>query len=112
MNKQELKEIIEEEKKIYIRGGYLFQRYTQGRLYVIWRFLSYYRLTQFYREEQTKLSGFQKIAAKIKLRYYTRKKNSYSEKCGIEISNGVRIGRRLRMWHGGIVINAHLAMTV
>ena len=108
MNKSELNDIIEEEKGIYIKKNYSFQKFTHSKRYMIWRFLSYYRLTQFYREEQNKCSGLQKIITKIKTRYYTRKKNIYSEKCGIEISNGVRIGRRLRLWHGGVVINAHL----
>lgn len=108
MNKSELNDIIEEEKGIYIKKNYSFQKFTHSKRYMIWRFLSYYRLTQFYREEQNKCSGIQKIITKVKLRYFTRKKNIYSEKCGIEISNGVRIGRRLRLWHGGVVINAHL----
>lgn len=106
MTKKELNEIIQEEKNIYIRNKYSYQKYTHSKLYVIWKLLSSYRKSQFYREELKSARGISRFVCKLKLRYYTRKKNIFSEKCGIEIANGCELGRRLRMWHGGVVINA------
>ena len=108
MTKEELQEIIQEEKKIYIRTKYRDQGYSRSRLYTIWKFLSYYRKTQYYRDQIELGTGINRIVARIKSKVYTRRKNIYSERCNIEIANGCRIGRRLHMWHGGVVINAHL----
>ena len=108
MTKDELKEIIEEEKSIYIRNKYSYCKYTHSKLYMIWRLLVSYRKSQFYKEELKKAKGISKVICKLKLRYYTRHKNISMEKTGIEIANGCKLGRRLRLWHGGVVINAHL----
>ncbi len=108
MTKKELNEIIQEEKSIYIRSKYSYQKYTHSKLYIIWRMLSSYRRSQYYREVLKTANKLSKILYSIKYRYYTRKKNIFSEKCGIEIANGCKLGRRLRLWHGGVVINAHL----
>lgn len=108
MNKKELNEIIQEERDIYIRANFLFQKFTHSKRYMIWKMLSYFRKAQYYKEILIRSSGLSKIHAKIVYRIYLRKKNIYSEKTDIEIANGSKIGRRIRMWHGGIVINADL----
>lgn len=108
MTKKELNEIIQEEKDIYIRTKYSYQKYTHSKLYMIWRLLASYRKSQYYKEELKNAKLFHKIECKLKLRYYTRQKNIYTEKTGIEIANGCKLGRRLRLWHGGVVINANL----
>lgn len=108
MDKKELKEIILEERDIYIRSNYQYQKFTRGKRYMIWKLLSYFRKSQYYKELLGKSSGISKIYAKIAHRICVRKKNIYSEKTGIEIANGCKLGRRLRLWHGGVVINANL----
>ncbi len=108
MDKKELNDIITEEKNLYITSSYLYMKYTHARLYMIWKLLSNYRRLQYYREESQRAKGLKKLLIKLKLRYYARKKNIFSEKCGIEIANDRKIGRRLRLWHGGVVINANL----
>lgn len=108
MNKKELKDIIKEEKDIYVPSKYLYQKYTRAKLYMIWKLLSNYRKAQYYRETLKTTNGIKRIINSLRYRFFTRKKNLYSEKCGIEIANERKIGRRLRLWHGGVVINANL----
>lgn len=108
MTKEELNDIIQEEKNIYIRTKYSVQKFNRTRLFTIWKYLAYYRKSQFYREQLYNTNGIKKIIIKIKNRIYTRRKNIYSERCNIEISNGSKIGRRLHLWHGGVVINANV----
>lgn len=108
MDKKELKEIIKEEKNLYISSKYLYQKFTRARLYMIWKLLSNYRKAQYYRENLKNKKGVMRIINSLRVKIVTRKKNIYSEKCGIEIANDRKIGRRLRLWHGGVVINANL----
>ena len=108
LTKDELNEIIQEEKKIYIRTKYSTQMYDRTRLFTIWKYLVYYRKTQFYREQLKQTAGIKRIIVKLKSRICTRRKNIFLERCNIEIANGCKIGRRLHLWHGGVVINANV----
>lgn len=108
VDKKELNDIIREEKDLYITSSYSYMKYTHARMYMIWKLLANYRRLQYYREKSRNIKGLSKLFVNLKLRYYARKKNIFSEKCGIEIANDRKIGRRLRLWHGGVVINANL----
>ena len=107
MDKKELESIIQEEKDIYITNCF-FQKYTHSKLYMIWKLLSSFRKSQYYKEALNDTRGINRFIVKIKIRHFSRLKNIYSEKCGIEIANDCKIGRRLLLWHGGVVINANL----
>lgn len=108
MDYEKLNDIIKEEKSIYITSNLLYMKYTRAKMYMIWKLLSNYRRLQYYREELLRVKGLNKLLVKLKIRYYSRKKNYFSEKCGIEIANNRNIGRRLQLWHGGVVINADI----
>lgn len=108
MTKQELKEIIAEEKAMYIKSNYSFQRFVHQKRYMIWRYLSCFRWAQYYREQASAASGPGRLYAKLAYRVMLRRKNIYGEKCGVEISNSSSFGRRLSIWHSGVVIDARL----
>lgn len=108
MTKQELKQIIAEEKAMYIRSNYTFQRFVHQKRYMIWRYLAWFRWAQYYKEQIVAAPGLRKLYARLAYRFVLRRKNICGEKCGVEIANNCRIGRRLDIWHGGVVINAQL----
>lgn len=108
MLKKELKSIIDEEKILYTGANYRYQKATLSKRYLIWRYLSYYRVSQYYREKMQNVSGLNKYIIKLAYRYYVKKKNSYSYKSGVEIANNRLLGRRLDIWHSDVVINCHL----
>lgn len=108
MTKQELKEIITEEKALYIKSGYAFQRFIHQKRYMIWNYLAWFRRAQYYKEQLSAAFGLKKLWAKIAHRLALRRKNIYGEKCGVEISNSSQLGRRLSIWHSGIVIDGQL----
>lgn len=107
MDVKELESIIQEEKDIYITN-YFFQKYTHSKMYIIWKLLSNFRKAQYYKEMLKNARGITRFILKVKIRHFLRLKNIYSEKSGIEIANNCKIGRRLLLWHGGVVINANL----
>lgn len=108
MTKQELKEIIAEEKAMYIKSNYAFRKFVHQKRYMIWRYLYWFRWAQYYQEQILKASVFGRLYASCAYRIALRRKNICGEKCGVEISNNSRIGRRLSMWHSGIVIDGQL----
>lgn len=108
MIREELESIIAEEKNMYIKSKCSFQRFTHQKRYMIWEYLKYFRKTQFYRDQIKVTSGVNNILVRITYRLVARKKNILGEKCGVEIANNCTIGRRLDIWHGGVVINADL----
>ena len=108
MNKLELKEIILEEKNMYVRSNYYSKKFAHQKRYMIWKYLSYFRKAQYYKEKVENEFGLKKLYARIKYKLYVRQKNIYGEKCGVEIANDCKLGRRLDIWHGGVVINADI----
>ncbi len=108
MTKQELKQIIAEEKAMYIKTGYAFQRFTHQKRCMIWLYLAWFRRAKYYKTQITTTSGLNRLFAKLAYRIALRRKNIYGEKCGVEISNSSQLGRRLSIWHSGIVIDGQL----
>lgn len=108
MTKQELKKIIAEEKALYVKSNYRFRRFTHQKRCVIWLYLAWFRRAQFYKEQIASGSGFARLWAKLAYRFALRRKNIFGERCGVEITNNSQIGRRLSIWHSGVVIDAQL----
>lgn len=103
---KELKDIIEEERNIYV-SRYWYQKVTHQKQYMIWLYLSSFRKSQYWSQALSSkaINGFKKLIARIFHYYYLRKKNIYGEKTGIEIANHCELGRRLNICHGNVIIN-------
>lgn len=108
MTKQELKEIIAEEKAMYNKSNYSFRRFVHQKRYMIWKYLACFRWSQYYRDQITESAGFRRLYGKVAYRVVLRRKNILGEKCGVEITNNSQVGRRLSIWHSGVVIAARL----
>lgn len=110
MNLFELKELIEEERKLYVPSQYFFMRWAHQKRYLIWKSLSCFRLAQYWKTEIQNINTgiIKRLIAKLAYRYYFRLKNLYGEKAGVEIASHSTLGRRLDIWHGGVIISGHL----
>ena len=110
MQLTEVKNIIAEEKKLYIPNKYAFNKLIHQKRYMIWRYLQAFRLAQYYKEEISlnNTSKLLNLYCKMMSCYYLRKRNILGEKTNIEIANHCRLGRRIQIWHGGVIINANL----
>lgn len=110
MNLKDVKNIIDEEKELYVPDNYCFNKFIHQKRYMIWKFLKAFRLAQFYREEMKKTSGNRiwKLYCKVMYRYHLRRRNIFGEKTNVEIANNSKLGRRLQIWHGNVIINANL----
>lgn len=67
-----------------------------------------FRKAQYYKERISTTNKTSRVFAKLMYRKNIRKKNILSGKCGVEIANNSKIGRRLDIWHRGVVINGDL----
>ena len=112
MTKQELNTIIAEEKAMYIKSNYPFRWFTHQKRYLIWKYLAWFRRAQFYREQLSAVSGLRKLWYKLAYPLALRRKNVFGEKCGVEITNNSIIGRKLSIWHSGVVIDAQVGDNV
>ena len=108
MNKQELKEIIAEEKAMYNKSNPAFRKLVHQKRYMIWRYLYWFRWAQYHKAQVAAASGLKRQWAKLAHCYAQRRKNICGEKCGVEITNNSKLGRRLSIWHSGVVIDAQL----
>lgn len=110
MNYKEVKQIIVEERQMYVPEQYWFMKWSHQKRYLIWKCLACFRLAQYWKTVlQSNNSGkIQRIFAKLAYRHYFRQRNRYGEKTGVEIANHSVLGRRLDIWHGGVVISGHL----
>ena len=83
---------------------------SRHRRYVIWRYLYYFRLCQYYRalREDAASGRMKRRIAKIKFRHYNKKRNLFSERAGVEIGLDCRIGLCPDIWHGGVIVNGTL----
>lgn len=113
MKKKELEEIINAEKTLYLSDNLQKQKNMKKRLhkrFLIWRYLYYFRLWQFYRENRSNgnESRLTRKIAKYKGRYYEKMKNIYSYRSGVEIGGQCQIGKNCDIWHSGVVINGNV----
>jgi len=109
---EEVKDIIEEERQLYVPEQYSRMKYSHQKRYLIWRTIASFRMWQYWSEQRTRndLGRVKWYIAKFAARYYFRQRNLYTEKSGVEISNKSILGRRLNIWHGGVVISGHLGV--
>ena len=113
MNKKQFKELLQEEKTLYLgtnpRQESRWKR-THHKRYTIWRYLCYFRWCQYWEDvrKDPQNSGLKKIFASVMFRRYDRLRNIYSEKSGVEIALSSKIGRNCDIWHSGVVINGNL----
>ena len=110
MNKQELRNTLEYERKLYLGDKYKEMKRSKHKRYTIWKYLYLYRKWTFYtavRSDKSE-SGIKRRIAKFLARYYERKKNVYSYLSGVEIGKNAQIGKGLDIWHSGVVINGIL----
>ena len=108
MKRTEIKEIIEEEKSIYMPGQYLFMKWSHHKRYLLWKTLANFRMARYWKLEMEEAGFIRRIYAKLAYRYYLRQRNIFGSKSGLEIGNHCELGRRLDIWHGGVVISGHL----
>lgn len=99
--KKELREIIAEDKKYYYDKGLkrLYRIMTHNPLYQRGRYIIIARKAGYFSMNNRSLVN------KIRGGFYLRKKNVLGEKLGIELGPN-EFGRRLRIYHNGIVVNA------
>ena len=110
MTLEEVRNIIEEERQLYVPEQFSRMKYSHQKRYLIWKTLASFRMWQYWREQGTRqdLSKLERYFAKLSFHYYFRKRNIYTEKSGVEISSLSVLGRRLNIWHGSVVISGHL----
>ena len=110
MTLKEVKNIIEEERQLYVPAQFRRMKYSHQKRYLIWKTLAGFRLAHYWKAEieNQKAGILRRVYAKIAYRYYFRQRNVYSEKSGVEISSHCQIGRGLDIWHGGVVISGCL----
>lgn len=110
MSLKDIKDIINEEKELYVPDNFSFNKIIHQKRYMIWKYLESFRLAQFYKEELIKgsVNRIWNLYCKIMYRFYLRKRNILGEKTNVEIANHSKLGRRTQIWHGGVVINANL----
>lgn len=113
MTSIELNEILREEKRLYLgeNDNQMKQmKKSHHKRYTIWRYMYYFRCSQYWREvrQNKNLGKMKRRLAKIKYKYYDRKRNIYSEKSGVEIGIDCKIGKNCDIWHSGIVINGSI----
>ena len=110
MTLEEVKQIIEEERQLYIPAQYHLMKVSHQKRYLIWKTLAGFRMAQYWKAEMLnkKAGTLKRLYAKLAYRYYFRQRNIFSEKSGVEIANHSTLGRRTDIWHGGVVISGHL----
>jgi serine O-acetyltransferase len=101
MTKSELRISIKEDKQYYYGTGLkrLYRTLTHNPLFRRGEYIITCRKVGFYSTNKNGLFN------KIKLVYYTRKRNILGEKLHIELGPA-EFGRRLRIYHNDIVVNA------
>lgn len=113
MEKSELDTILREEKVMYLGediSRIKQMKKSQNRRYVIWCYLVAFRKCQFWKEirESNDTHGLKRKIAKVCYHYFDTKRNLLSERCGVEIGINSHVGKKIDLWHGGIVINGDL----
>lgn len=113
MEKSELDTFLREEKVMYLGediSRIKQMKKSQNRRYVIWCYLVAFRKCQFWKEirESNDTHGLKRKIAKVCYHYFDKKRNLLSERCGVEIGINSHVGKKIDLWHGGIVINGDL----
>lgn len=110
MTLEEVKAIIEEERQLYVPEQYCHMKHSHQKRYLIWKTLACFRLAQYWKLQACEKSSgvLNRLYAKLAYRYYFRQRNLYSEKSHVEIASHCTLGRRLNIWHGGVVLSGQV----
>lgn len=108
MDFNSLKDILDEERKLYFPTAKIFREYRRYRhkRYYIWKYIMQYRKKEFYKcllQKNNELFFIRKIIVSLLYRYY--KFELGINHCGLEISGGSYIGKCLDIYHEGVIIN-------
>ena len=100
MNSKELKNAIREDREYYFGVvKCIYRMLTYNPLYRRGKYIIAARKAGYYATHS------QSVINKIKLFWYTRKKNKLGEKLGIELGPS-EFGRRIKIYHNNIIVNA------
>lgn len=101
MNKNQLKELIKEDRKIYTLDSFLknFIRQKNYKYMKIGKFVILARKAGYYQNNLDKV-----FLNKLLCFYYKWKKNRLGERLNIEF-DVKEFGRRLKIYHGNIIVN-------
>ncbi|MDD6232081.1 MAG: hypothetical protein PUA89_05125 [Frisingicoccus sp.] len=108
MERAELKKIIDDERWIYYlrkNKSEFICRLTHDRRYMIWKYIYYFRMYQYWNEKMCGKNGISKKICRLVSYYYLRRKNITGEKCGVEIANNCTLGKNINIFHGGVIIS-------
>ena len=111
MTKNELKRLLNEEKKMYLgstRKAVKQMKKSKHKRYFIYMYLCYFRLCQYYRDAKRRGKFPRKILYGFMFRHFNRLKNIYSYKSGVEIGLNSKIGKCCDIWHSNVVINGDI----
>lgn len=100
MKKEELKEIIEKDKKLYCANNTIkriYEKITRQKNIQILKNIIYARKYRFYLENK---NG---ILNKLKFLYYARANNLNGRKNNLELYG--KFGENLKIYHSGVIIN-------
>ena len=104
ISKQELANILKADKEQYIPKSFFekfFFMITKNELIMLYRYLRIARYQAYYSNNRKRLIN------KILYTYYSRQKNIYQMKLGIDL-NGNSFGAGVKIFHScGIVVNKH-----
>lgn len=109
-DKKELKQIIEEDKRVfdeYVNQNYrssMFLKLTKDHLYENFKYVMLLRKTQYYYFRCNTLGGGRRYFNIAFYTYYTRKKNRMGNKLGFYIPASAEIGKGLLIYHHGTLI--------
>ena len=104
MDKRELKKIIKEDKEFYFEKSLfkrLYKRFSVNEFFWIGKYVILARKSGFYK---TKISD--NVINKLLYFYYIRKKNKLGQRLNIVFMPN-SFGRRIRIYHGNIVVNGN-----
>lgn len=113
MDKKQFRELLQEEKKLYLGTNPRQERdwkRARHKRYTIWKYLYYFRCCQYWRDvrQTSDVGRLEKRLAKMRFQHYNKMRNIYSEKSGVEIGINCRIGKNCDIWHSGVVINGNV----
>lgn len=110
-SKEELKGLLKEERELYlsgVSGNKKRAKRIKHKRYYIWKYLYLFRWSQYYYLKKRQSTGIKHRIYRIITEIYDRRKNICSAKAGVEIGNQCKIGRRVDIWHSGVVINGDI----
>ena len=98
MKKSIIKGLIRSDRKLYLGKKRMLYFLNNHQNYIYYKSIKYNRWYRYYKQKKHQVIGG------LLFCYFTRKKNNYCNKYGIEL-NGASFGENFRLYHGNIVVN-------